>query len=60
MTASVRKQDPNTQKIQKNAIHWDKTQPANFRGNPFFKLKNFPPVIFHRVSPFNFCLSVIL
>ena len=39
MTASVLKQDPNTQKIQKNAIHWDKTQPANFRGNPFFKLK---------------------
>ena len=26
MTASVLKQDPNTEKVQKNVIHWDKTQ----------------------------------
>ena len=34
MSASVLKQDPNTEKVQKNAIYWDKTKPANFRGNP--------------------------
>ena len=30
MTASVLKQDPNTRKVHKNAICWDKTEPANF------------------------------
>ena len=34
MTASVLKQDPNTQKVQKNAFYLDKTQPAHFWGNP--------------------------
>ena len=35
MTASVLKQYPNTQKIQKNAYFvGPKTQSANFRGNP--------------------------
>ena len=39
MTDSVVKQDPNTEKVQKNAIHCDKTQHANSRGKPlFFKL----------------------
>ena len=35
MTATVLKQDPKTQKVQKNAVYYDKTKPANFRGNPF-------------------------
>ena len=30
MTASV-PQDPNTQKVQKNAVYFDKTQYVNFR-----------------------------
>ena len=29
MTASVLKQNPNIQKFDNNAIHWDKTQHAN-------------------------------
>ena len=29
-------QDPNTYKVQNNASHWDKTQRANFRGNPLY------------------------
>ena len=29
--------DPNTRKVQKNAVYWDKTQPANFRGNPIYQ-----------------------
>ena len=33
MAASVLKQDPNTQKVQKNAGYYDKTQRENFRGN---------------------------
>ena len=37
MTAGVLKQDPNTQNIKKNAIYQDKTQPANFRGNPLYQ-----------------------
>ena len=37
MTASILKRDPNTQKIKKNTIHWDKTQHTNFRGNPFYE-----------------------
>ena len=39
MTASVLKQDPNTEKVKKNAIYCDKTRHANSRGKPpFFKL----------------------
>ena len=30
-------EDPNTSKITKNAICFDKTQHANLRGNPFFQ-----------------------
>ena len=37
MTAGVLKQDPNTQKVQKNAIYCDKTQTANVRGNPLYQ-----------------------
>ena len=37
MTASVRKQDPNTQKFEKNAIYYHKTQHANFRCNPLYQ-----------------------
>ena len=37
MTASVLKQDSNTTKVQKNAICEDKTQYANFRGNPLYQ-----------------------
>ena len=37
MTASVLKQDPNTWKVQKNAAYYDKTQHANFRGNPLYR-----------------------
>ena len=38
MTASVLKQDPNTQKVQKTAIIYkDKTQHANFRGSPLYQ-----------------------
>ena len=34
----IRIRDPNTQKVQKNAIYWDKAkQPANFRGNPLYQ-----------------------
>ena len=31
------KGDPNTQKLKKNAIYYDKTQHANFRGYPPFQ-----------------------
>ena len=34
MTASILKQGPNIQMVQKNAICLDKTQLANFGGNP--------------------------
>ena len=37
MTASVLKQDPNTQKVQWNAIYQDETQHANFLGNPLYQ-----------------------
>ena len=30
MTASILKHDPNTQKIKKNAIYYDKIQHVNF------------------------------
>ena len=30
-------QDPNTEKVQKNAIYYDETQHANFRGKPIFQ-----------------------
>ena len=30
MTGSVLKQDPNTKKVQKNAIYEDKSKPAGF------------------------------
>ena len=40
MTASVLKQDPNTRKVQKNAIYWDKTQLQTFGVIPFVKLQN--------------------
>ena len=33
MTASILKQDPNTEMVQKNAIFGEKTQHANFQGN---------------------------
>ena len=36
MTASIVKQDPNTQKIQNNTIYLGKTQHVNFRGNPLY------------------------
>ena len=36
MTASVLKQDPNTEKVQNNATYWDKTRHAIFRGNPLY------------------------
>ena len=36
MTASVLKQDPNTETVPKNAIYWDKTKPANVRGYPLY------------------------
>ena len=39
MTASVLKQDPNTQKIKNNAIYYDKKQHANFRGKPLFQAR---------------------
>ena len=34
MTASVLKQDPNTEKVKKNVLYQDQTTPANFQGNP--------------------------
>ena len=37
MTASIPKQDPNTWKIKKNTVYYDKTQHANFQGNPLFQ-----------------------
>ena len=37
MTSSVLKQDPNAQKVKRNAIYYDKTQHANFRGKPLFQ-----------------------
>ena len=37
MTASILKQDPNTQKAEKNVIYFDKTQHANFLGNPLYQ-----------------------
>ena len=35
MTASVRKQDPKM--VQNKAVYQDKTQHANFRGNPLYQ-----------------------
>ena len=40
MATSVLKQDPNTKKVQKNAIYQDKTQHANVGVIPFIKLQN--------------------
>ena len=37
VTASVQKQDPVKQRVQKNAIYEDKTQHANFRGNSLYQ-----------------------
>ena len=37
MAANFLKQDPNTYKIQQNAIYRDKTKLANFRGNPLYQ-----------------------
>ena len=37
MTASTVKQDPNTYKLPKNTIYQDKTQHANFQGNPLYQ-----------------------
>ena len=37
MTASILKQDPDTEKIQKNAIYEDKTEHTNFQGNPLYQ-----------------------
>ena len=37
MTASVLNQDPKRTKVQNNAIYCDKTQHANFRGNPLYQ-----------------------
>ena len=37
MTASILKQDPNTQKVVKNAIYEDKTQHVYFGGNPLIQ-----------------------
>ena len=34
MTASVLKQDQDTQNVQKNAIYWDKNTICKFSGNP--------------------------
>ena len=34
MTASVLKQDPSTQNVQKKAVYQDKIKHVNFRGNP--------------------------
>ena len=42
MSASVLKQEPNTLKVQNNAICQDKTQHVNFRGNPLIKGQNDP------------------
>ena len=39
MTASILKQDPDTEKIQKNAIYEDKTEHTNFQGNPLYQAK---------------------
>ena len=36
MTASILKQDPNTAKVQKSAIYWDKTQAVDFGNNPLY------------------------
>ena len=37
MTASVLKQDPNTQKVQRSAVYSDKTQHVNFQGNALYQ-----------------------
>ena len=37
MTASVLKQASKTEEVQKNADYQDKTQRANFRGNPLYQ-----------------------
>ena len=37
MTASGLKEDPNTEKVPNNAIYQDKTQHANFQGNPLYQ-----------------------
>ena len=36
MTTSILKQDPNTLKV----LYFDKSQPANFQGNPFLQATN--------------------
>ena len=33
----LEQRDPNTYKVQKNAIYYNKTQHANFLGNPFYR-----------------------
>ena len=40
MTASVLKQDPNTWKVQKNAVYWLKQKQEIFGVIPFVKLQN--------------------
>ena len=69
MTASILKQDPNTAKVQKNAIYWDKTQAVDFGNNPLYNSTQLNQkqtsalalhLIFHRFSLFNCCLSVVL
>ena len=37
MTASVLKQDPNTENAQNSAIYYEKTQHANFHGKPLYQ-----------------------
>ena len=39
MTTSILKQDPNTWKMKKNAIYYNKTWHANFQGKPLFQAK---------------------
>ena len=42
MTASILKHDLNTQKVQKNVVYYDKTQYANFGGNPLHQAAKQP------------------
>ena len=42
MIASVLEQDPNTEKVKKNAVYYGKTQHANFRGKPLFQATKQP------------------
>ena len=37
MTTNILKQDPNTSKVKKNTVYYDKTQHANFQGKPLFQ-----------------------